>query len=166
MDNFGRELNFNFSVLSFLIPHCSLQCLYTPLVEKSDLIFTMTYLPVGDMPGICCKRPIVRKNMFAYLRNCSYKNFGRKVMKVYFPVEMELFLNLSTCSLLMNIVLVSGSWTCWPCPPAELKTLMSVSASCFLSVTWWLIRLHMVHQLGINHFSVILSRRRDTITQT
>ena len=27
----------------------------------------VTYLPVGDTPGICCSNPIAKKKMFAYL---------------------------------------------------------------------------------------------------
>lgn len=36
----------------------------------------VVYLPVGDTSGICCRRAIIKKNIFAHLRNCSNKNNG------------------------------------------------------------------------------------------
>ena len=48
----------------------------------------VTYLPVGLTPGICCNSPMQRKKMLAYRLNCSNKNFGMKVMGLYFPVEI------------------------------------------------------------------------------
>merc|ERR1719270_3001102 len=68
--------------------------------------------PVGEIPGICCKRPIHRKKMLAYLRNCSYRNFGMKVTNVYFPVDIELLLNFTICVELSRTFLVSAC-TCW-----------------------------------------------------
>merc|ERR1719270_832250 len=68
--------------------------------------------PVGEIPGICCKRPIHRKKMLAYLRNCSYRNFGIKVTNVYFPVDMELLLNFTICVELSRTFLVVAC-TCW-----------------------------------------------------
>merc|ERR1719270_3036544 len=68
--------------------------------------------PVGEIPGICCKRPIHRKKMLAYLRNCSYRNFGIKVTNVYFLVDMELLLNFTICVELSRTFLVVAC-ICW-----------------------------------------------------
>ena len=50
--------------------------------------------------------------MLAYLRNCSYRNFGIKVTNVYFPVDMELLLNFTICVELSRTFLVVAC-TCW-----------------------------------------------------
>ena len=50
----------------------------------------VVYRLVGDMPGICWRIAVNKKNKFAYLENCSKRNFGRKVKTLYFAVEMWL----------------------------------------------------------------------------
>ena len=53
-------------------------------------------LPVGDTPGICCAIDTKKNQTFAKLVNCSYRNFGIKVIAVYFLVDILLrprFLN-------------------------------------------------------------------------
>ena len=47
----------------------------------------VVYLDVGEMPGICCKMAVNKKNKLAYLENCSLRNLGRKVTMLYLAVE-------------------------------------------------------------------------------
>ena len=54
----------------------------------------------------------MRKKMLAYFRNCSYKNFGKKVSTEYFPVDIELFLKDCDWLLGIDILLMSGSLVC------------------------------------------------------
>ena len=53
-----------------------------------------------------------RKKILAYFRNCSYKNLGMNVKMVYFPVEIELFLNLAIWVEFNRTFLVAAR-TCW-----------------------------------------------------
>ena len=53
-----------------------------------------------------------RKKILAYLRNCSYRNLGMNVKIVYFPVEIELFLNLEIWVEFSRTFLVAAL-TCW-----------------------------------------------------
>ena len=50
---------------------------------------------VGDTPGICWIHPINRKNTFAYLENCSSKNTGTNVTRLYLFVMTWLLLKSS-----------------------------------------------------------------------
>merc|ERR1719295_677077 len=65
----------------------------------------VTHRPVGETLGICCSSPIVRKNMLAYLLNCSNRYLGMKVMRLYLAVEILLLLNFSPCAALRRIFL-------------------------------------------------------------
>ena len=71
---------------------------------------------------------MVKKNMLAYLRNCSYRNFGRNVKIVYFPVDIELFLNFCGCGLFINIFLVSGGLAC---PGEEELNIVMIQLVCY-----------------------------------
>ena len=57
-----------------------------------------TYIVYGLIGEMLSKHDIVatdKKYMFATLRNCSYKPFGRNVITLYFDVDMELLLNFN-----------------------------------------------------------------------
>ena len=57
-----------------------------------------THIVYGLIGEMLSKHDIVatdKKYMFATLRNCSYKPFGRKVITLYFDVDMELLLNFN-----------------------------------------------------------------------
>lgn len=42
----------------------------------------VVYRPVGDTSGICWSKAMNKKKQFEYLRNCSNKNDGRKLIKL------------------------------------------------------------------------------------
>tara|TARA_A100001037_G_scaffold188766_1_gene168996 strand:- start:378 stop:809 length:432 start_codon:yes stop_codon:yes gene_type:complete len=57
-----------------------------------------THIVYGLIGEMLSKHDIVatdKKYMFATLRNCSYKPFGRNVITLYFDVDMELLLNFN-----------------------------------------------------------------------
>ena len=57
-----------------------------------------THIVYGLIGEMLSKHDIVatdKKYMFATLRNCSYKPFGRNVITLYFDVDMELPLNFN-----------------------------------------------------------------------
>ena len=57
-----------------------------------------THFVYGLIGEMLSKHDIVatdKKYMFATLRNCSYKPFGRNVITLYFDVDMELLLNFN-----------------------------------------------------------------------
>lgn len=57
-----------------------------------------THIVYGLIGEMLSKHDIVatdKKYMFATLRNCSYRPFGRNVITLYFDVDMELLLNFN-----------------------------------------------------------------------
>ena len=57
-----------------------------------------THIVYGLIGEMLSKHDIVatdKKYMFATLRNCSYKPFGKNVITLYFDVDMELLLNFN-----------------------------------------------------------------------
>lgn len=53
----------------------------------------VVYRPVGETSGICCRRPIIKKNTFAHLLNCSNRNNGINLITL--QQNIKRFINLS-----------------------------------------------------------------------
>ena len=67
--------------------------MYSLIADTSNTMNRGTmvvYRDVGEIPGICCRMAVNKKNKLAYLENCSYKNLGKNVTTLYFVVEMWL----------------------------------------------------------------------------
>ena len=78
-----------------------------------------THIVYGLIGEMLSKHDIVatdKKYMFATLRNCSYRPFGRNVITLYFDVDMELPLNfnkefVSRLELIQNTLEIDFSFS-------------------------------------------------------
>ena len=55
----------------------------------------VTYRPVGLTPSICWKSPMAKKKILAYRLNCSKRNLGKNVHKVYLATKAKLDFRIS-----------------------------------------------------------------------
>lgn len=65
--------------------------------------------PVGETLGICCISAMKRKNKFAYRRNCSKINLGKKLSGLYFAVVILLSRNPRCMPVTITIRLAGGT---------------------------------------------------------
>lgn len=67
-----------------------------------------------------------RKKMLAYLENCSRRNFGRKVIKLYFAVDTELSQKLLEVLMPLTTPWMAApmAWPAWRVNEAELSNAL------------------------------------------